>query len=1442
MSVLKWKSALVGGIALVSILLAGWSVTRQFRGGGLFAQQAAPDQKPSKEPPPPDNLPPFVVREDGRAGKIQPVVLPWEGARGAGGILDFIDGCRPAGPGVDVIWREDDLYLVKQKGLLKRVWGGGAIEGRFQPGPRVSFDGSSVCFDGKYVWAALSRYHKAPRLIIVDPQSEQAWELGAEHGLPLAKMDPGPDRQARAYFLVSPISPGQACIAAWDGSTHLATVCFDPKTGPKTKVFLEAAASLARGEPANPEALKKTDLNFKPEQIVNFAPPDAQDQATSPWLLISRRLQNPLEIPPLLVDLEKLSVEAVDLPADLRRAIGARYSIVHDGAVYWLKKVPGFKHKLVWARATPPKFEEKWLLSDMAVGRMTMYDDRTCILGRICWLWQPGSPDLERVAVQPPWSSYGYENVGGSSVEPIFDGKKYYIDAVFPSQNYGVLALASPKNTYAPRVFQFGLANDPRLTPDSPTAPSSAVSELAAKLPAGASASPLSLFRANSDERVEAALGQSVEAADDSDSAYPLLAREIVRQAVLIAARDELQWITRDATLRESPPEANEAAAKFLVHTQFSRDGVAQCWLNALDDRGRQSTVWREKLSLREAGTEPFDYMKLAEAAERWSRETFPALLKQGKLTGDKNEQSEDAAVSAAAGEWLNQMTFTAQFAVLRELHHAVRRQGESTELLGALVRAYANLGVLTEFHWTAVHKACKARALLYAQRLAAKDPQSAWALWHRAYAEALVGLHERALADLQAAEERRRAQAAARPQATSEAPSWVAVIDAYCRFDGDKLSAMIDDAEDAQLAGLLRFFQVESMKQSYVVQELTLRLLEKNPECYRLFDAMCESCAIGVLHSVTELAPAVLHQTIRQRLQQLSNLPPDTAELLKQRSLRGVELSELSDSLLATGAQDDAEEFSWTILGGLLQEVEFVQVWRRAFFMRHQWAVPTDEFIAAVKPLAASHRFRTLIDLYANSAGQDARRQAVERLAARLDLAELDFPQFGAFQSALDGSWQTTRAEQYVKAERRPAMHTDDVHRDLLMAIQHARGGAGTPLAERLMQVSPTSPDAVAAWIRSHRKKALEQAPELERRFASHAQVWKVLAVIHGNPEHERALRTYIKLSPDLWAYQSLAAMLKKQKRMDEWKAAIDEFLSQPDAGLAHAQMRVEVANYFIDRDQWKEAEPYAAAAAETWAEWAMRCAINCYRGLGDIEREGLWRSRVAERYPKTSYSLEWYFYCRRNGLDCGQGAIENIDAQLAANNETFADNAANRLATFYVLTDRPKLALRCYQRFTGSGEDASRLNQGCLAAALAAHEIGDRQARDDALRRLVAADTAFDAWKQLAGWLQASLAADAPTATDLDQVRGILASETEQSRRAVLNYFLGRYLALRGQWDQAIEFLQVAASDPKIWFSDFQTLARAALRARGIKPGSQSPSAPPASDAVGDAQPAAD
>ena len=97
-------------------------------------------------------------------------------------------------------------------------------------------------------------------------------------------------------------------------------------------------------------------------------------------------------------------------------------------------------------------------------------------------------------------------------------------------------------------------------------------------------------------------------------------------------------------------------------------------------------------------------------------------------------------------------------------------------------------------------------------------------------------------------------------------------------------------------------------------------------------------------------------------------------------------------------------------------------------------------------------------------------------------------------------------------------------------------------------------------------------------------------------------ALSRYIELSPDAWAYQTLAATYKEQGNIDRWKETLDEFLKKvEDPGLDHAKVRVEIANYYMGLKQWDKARPYAEAAAATWAGWAMSCAARCAEGEQD-------------------------------------------------------------------------------------------------------------------------------------------------------------------------------------------------------------------------------------------------
>ena len=77
---------------------------------------------------------------------------------------------------------------------------------------------------------------------------------------------------------------------------------------------------------------------------------------------------------------------------------------------------------------------------------------------------------------------------------------------------------------------------------------------------------------------------------------------------------------------------------------------------------------------------------------------------------------------------------------------------------------------------------------------------------------------------------------------------------------------------------------------------------------------------------------------------------------------------------------------------------------------------------------------------------------------------------------------------------------------------------------------------------------------------------------------------------------------------------------------------VRVEIANHYMGLKQWDKARPYADAAAQTWAGWAMTCAARCarVRKTGSGPKPGT--AAIAERYPEDSWAV-WYFFCKRTG-----------------------------------------------------------------------------------------------------------------------------------------------------------------------------------------------------------------
>ena len=241
------------------------------------------------------------------------------------------------------------------------------------------------------------------------------------------------------------------------------------------------------------------------------------------------------------------------------------------------------------------------------------------------------------------------------------------------------------------------------------------------------------------------------------------LTREILRQAFLVAARDELGLDTRDAWMgSEMPATREQAEGNLPFDVAFS--------LSADDEEARiVRGVGRQRPTVK--GTafrleHDANYLGLLGQAEEASRTRFVAALEAEGFAKRAADPEIDYDVTKRSLEALDHLDEIRLFAALRHFHAIRGGDGVDEQTrLGGLVRGYALLGLLTEHGWHPLSKDLKARALVYAQRMAAKDPESPLGWWHRAYALALTGLHAAALDDLARADQIARHAASLRRQ-----------------------------------------------------------------------------------------------------------------------------------------------------------------------------------------------------------------------------------------------------------------------------------------------------------------------------------------------------------------------------------------------------------------------------------------------------------------------------------------------------------------------------------------------------------------------------------------------------------------------------------------------------------------------------------------------------
>jgi tetratricopeptide (TPR) repeat protein len=865
-----------------------------------------------------------------------------------------------------------------------------------------------------------------------------------------------------------------------------------------------------------------------------------------------------------------------------------------------------------------------------------------------------------------------------------------------------------------------------------------------------------------------------------------LLIREIVRQAILIAARDGLGLQTRDQVLGEIFPET---ATVLKVHTKALPGKSVAVRISRKD-----AVLLEKEIPLPAGGT--IDYAALVHEAEALSRGAFIDVLKSAGFQGKTNPKGERGKVSDATEQALMTLTFTEQLRALRDLHAAARETGDAPVRMLAIVRGYAHLGNITECLFYTAHKVFKARALLYAERAGALWPLTRYSLWTRAYARAIAGFHGAALDDLAAAAK----LPVENDPLKGAVPHWAAWIEAFCKNDDQALAA----AEAPFNRGLLRFLayvMYNGCRNSYMEVHKVRDALQANPECYDLYESQCNIGGIAILNEATDAAPAMLSSRIYARVADLPGIPEEVRRICDDRDPDVSEITTRPKLWKALAIAPDAGEPSWGVLSRLIRETTFAQVYRRVDLMRFKWAAQKAtvlRYMNEARPLVEDHPYKAFFESFALDRSRQPKEW--EALLSKLELVDIEMQEQDLF-TATEGLNVPGKVFG-KKAEALAWRHGDAISNDLQTEVlfQFGRDWNNMPARKQkalaLLAVCPHSPTAVAELIASDWARYEAKAVELEEQYARHPQVlhefgWKYKH-LGKIADAERCFGKIAKTAPIQRDVTDLATIYKERGDMKRWREVFDDFLQAEDvAGLAHDSVRRQLATYFMSKKEWKTALPYAEAAGESWTQWGMDCARDCQEGLGNLEQAHEWQKRVSERYPKTEAS--WYFWVKKTGYG-DEAAAEAHALKWIESLPGSTEGDWSVRGSIQLLRGNPKEAMAAFN-------EALKLDPHpfyALHTAIAAMEVGDAETRD----RAIAAGRAYAPkdkkgpvyGAELVESLAAIVAAGADARIDLKAWDEMLAKQ-EAIGKINLPYFMGRILELKGRKEDAKPYYKRSA-----------------------------------------------
>jgi tetratricopeptide (TPR) repeat protein len=716
-----------------------------------------------------------------------------------------------------------------------------------------------------------------------------------------------------------------------------------------------------------------------------------------------------------------------------------------------------------------------------------------------------------------------------------------------------------------------------------------------------------------------------------------LIERELCRQAMLIAGREGLGLSTRDLALGETVPGDPTAVTAQTINMRVLKLAGRTLSIRSFPPATRKFDETRVDIPMVQQKSP--DVPALLAPMEKLSRGDFVVWLHAQGFKGEAVGTANETALPGDEEALLGEMSLLAQFQAVQAAHAHIQANGQSIPWLGALVRGYANLGQLTRFQWNCTPDVFNARAMLYAQRMVAIYPNDSQVWRYRAYALAMAGYLGAASDDLT------KVQADA-----PDSPYWVDFIAHLCNYDTKWLEEVAGaDSKQAGLAMFMAFMTVEASHSQTLILHTGKATLAADPGADTVTSVMFGWSGISDMSQLTDASFSASVDALRAYLPKISSLPAGVSKAWQAAHNNPDLMADVADVTNAFINSPEPAEPSWSALGNMLQESNFIHVYQRVFFEVRYWAVDPSDTITKTATLVANHPYQGIID----GLNREIHGQKVDPALVKLSMD--DYCRHGYYSDDGLGVYYQMTQRDWAKLDQ----VVDSRESNRVWDIEPEIMGTTIPNASLLanetrlmLKTSPNSPYAAAAAVRwdfAHVDPGV-------------LKQWKT--VLAGNvafenslAEHYRKLRQYdeaipylknaLAIIPDHDTFMDLANAYLHIKDETNWLATMQQALVQTDdSGLQHAEINMRIAQHLDYRGDYAAAVPYADTAAESGAAGMMEVAAQCHSAVGEYVTANQLYQANADRYSPTP---NWFFWCRVTGHGDEVDARKTADAYFA-------------------------------------------------------------------------------------------------------------------------------------------------------------------------------------------------